>query len=273
MKTKIFLITSIFSLLLSGCADIDRSSAEVEDENIIYPVEIEITEFSLDKFFDNRQNPKLDSVYLINSEEELSIYFPLHEVPEIDFEKYSLLFVSLKDYNIDSEIVKQLFRQTSINEYELHLDIIPSLTANAKRLDVASLTSKLSSEATIELIVTMVEADGETVLPPCNPETNFLREETFEAVILKEAPPSDFSSYFIICEENTVYLRKITNEYSVLGEICNYPQYAKDWEIPEEGLLVLLKGNVYEYHKRVPMDGSLIFFDLELLTIKKGEKL
>jgi hypothetical protein len=269
MKTKFFLITNIFSLILLGCAGTDNSFTEVGGDDIVYPVDIEIAEFSLEEFSGNRQNLKLDSVYLINSEEELSVYFSLDEVPKIDFEKYSLLFVSLKNYNALSEIVKQLFRQTSINKYELHLDIIPSIAAIAKRLDVALLTSKLSEEATIELVVTMAIDDDETVLPPCNPETNFLREENFEAVILKEAPPSNFSSYFIICEENTVYLRKITNEYSVLGEICNYPQYAKDWKIPEEGLPVLLKGNLYEYHKTVPMEGSRIYFDLELLTIKK----
>ncbi|MDR2086152.1 MAG: hypothetical protein LBP72_03145 [Dysgonamonadaceae bacterium] len=158
MKKNLFLLTSIV-LLLWGCSAQDDLSTGTGDENITYPVTIEINDFSLAEFASDWQNLKPDSVYPIHSEEELQRYISPNETSEIDFAEHSLLLVSLSKYNADRKVIQQSLLQVSTNEYQLHLDVLPSLTANAQPLSIALLTPKLSREATFELIVNTSMSD------------------------------------------------------------------------------------------------------------------
>ncbi|MDR1345931.1 MAG: hypothetical protein LBK03_04430, partial [Bacteroidales bacterium] len=78
------------------------------------------------------------------------------------------------------------------------------------------------------------------------------------------------SSYIAIAKrfddtEPTAYLRQGFTTY----RICNYPSYAKEWDIPENGLPVLLSGKVYP-HSYDPgfHPTNQTFFDLELTMLK-----
>jgi hypothetical protein len=111
-----------------------------------------------------------------------------------------------------------------------------------------------------------------TVLPPCELKTTFLGEFETEALILKKTPESDFLFPYIIpvAYEGKVYLtQKYAENVCKTRRICNFPQYAIDWDVPEEGLPVILKGKSYVYDGFQPHSADHILYDLELLTIKK----
>jgi hypothetical protein len=116
--------------------------------------------------------------------------------------------------------------------------------------------------------------NDEDILPACTARTDdvihyYITDQ--KTTILKELPPSQsVSSCIVIAKwyddtEPTAYLVSGFTTY----RICNYPQYAKEWDIPENGLPVLLSGKVYPasfnpgFHP-----ANRAFFDLELTALK-----
>ena len=124
----------------------------VEDIAIttVYPVDINIQDFSLAETGCSWQNTEGDTVYIINSAEELLLYISCNEdIPEIDFNKYSLIFTSGGTTGGIHNISRSL-QKTSVNEYKLMIDIKLDMTTVAQGWLTAFLTPKLFSHSTIE---------------------------------------------------------------------------------------------------------------------------
>lgn len=113
-----------------------------------------------------------------------------------------------------------------------------------------------------------------TVLPPCELKTAFLGVFAMEAIILKKAPAGDFVAPYIVLSsvyEGKIDLIQQLQKTRIIRRICNFPQYALNWDVPEKGLSVILKGKSYIYDGFEPHSADEIHYDLELLTIKKKQ--
>ncbi|MDR0612046.1 MAG: META domain-containing protein [Dysgonamonadaceae bacterium] len=113
-----------------------------------------------------------------------------------------------------------------------------------------------------------------TVLPPCELKTAFLGVFATEAIILKKAPAGDFVAPYIVLSsvyEGKIDLIQQLQKTRIIRRICNFPQYALNWDVPEKGLSVILKGKSYIYDGFEPHSADEIHYDLELLTIKKKQ--
>jgi hypothetical protein len=135
--------------------------------------------------------------------------------------------------------------------------------------DTTVLPPKVNEQDTTVLPPKVNEQDTTIILPPCELKTSFFREIEYEATILKKRPEGEFfspSPCIFGIESGSPYLY-IKVDMLVLGKICNFPQYAYEWDIPEEGLPVILSGKAYSYDQFYP--GDRLIYYLELLTIKK----
>jgi hypothetical protein len=95
---------------------------------------------------------KADSIYVINAQEELFAIISCegNDTPNIDFEKYSLLFIYGGATSGISNIAKML-QQTSATNYELGIDITLNMTTEAPRWEIALLTLKLPNNLVLKL--------------------------------------------------------------------------------------------------------------------------
>jgi hypothetical protein len=136
-------------MLFTGCAGNDGLPPNDNEESITYPVEMDIVDFSLNGTL--WQNLVPDSVYLINSREELAPY--ISGVVDIDFEKYTLIIASGEmPSGIDS--IATNLEQTSSDEYRLEIDIKLNHAANIiETWTVSLLAPKIKEIATIDLIL------------------------------------------------------------------------------------------------------------------------
>jgi hypothetical protein len=120
---------------------------------------------------------------------------------------------------------------------------------------------------------------NDNVLSACTARTDdvvhYLTD--YKTTILKEFPQQGrFSvrSCIVVAKqfddtEPTAYLV----EGFTTRRICNYPQYAKEWDLPENGLPILLSGKVYPPSFNYGFQPAvLIFHDLELTTLKRELK-
>jgi hypothetical protein len=151
---KILLAAVISTTLCMSCND-----NENEDDEIIvtYPVDIEVSDYSLDETPCrwNNQTTKADTLYVINSKNELLTCISCQEalVPHIDFDKNTLLLVRGGTPQWVISTTRQ-FQQTSINEYKLVIDITMSMITLPGFWHIAILTPKLQSNVIIEAEIT-----------------------------------------------------------------------------------------------------------------------
>ncbi len=151
MKTilKTLLIVLASTALCTGCND----NGNV-DIIVTYPVDVDVSDYSLTETpcSWNRQTIKRDTLYIINSTEELLTYISCQKalVPPIDFEKHSLLLARGGTPSWILSVSRHL-QQTSINEYKLLIDIKKDYTTLPGSWLMAILTPKLSSSVTIDL--------------------------------------------------------------------------------------------------------------------------
>jgi hypothetical protein len=134
-----------------------------------------------------------------------------------------------------------------------------------------------SSDKLSENDVPEPELRAEGTLSPCMARTEEKMPPLtdIKTTIIKGYPQDQsLSSYIVIAKrfddtEPAAYL--VRGRGLATYRICNYPQYAKEWDIPENGLPVLLSGKIYSasfnpgFHS-----ANQTFFDLEL-TILKSE--
>jgi hypothetical protein len=114
---------------------------------------------------------------------------------------------------------------------------------------------------------------------PCKPTTEFETNiNNLEAVILLSPDGTDTAKkpFIIIAKlfddtEPTVYLIQSGGIMRTTYRICNYPEYAKQWNIPKEGLNVELSGNVYYASYDWGYAPAIYGFrDLELTALKRN---
>jgi hypothetical protein len=114
----------------------------------------------------------------------------------------------------------------------------------------------------IEGSISPCMAQAEEKMPPLT---------DYKATIIKKTPPSQTVRPYIVSAklfddtEPAAYLLGGFSTY----RICNYPQYAKEWDIPKTGLPVLLSGIVYPASFNPGFQlGNQAHFDLELTRLK-----
>jgi hypothetical protein len=117
-----------------------------------YPAEIEIGDYVPEGCGWKTKNVTADSLYVIRSIEEFRTFVscPETDVPAIDFDRYSLLFVHGWATNGINDITKNL-QQTSATGYVLNVEIFLNATKIAPRWNIAVLTPKLPQNAAVRL--------------------------------------------------------------------------------------------------------------------------
>jgi hypothetical protein len=148
---NILLFGVVYSIICVACNDIGNN-------NIVetYPKDVEISNYSLEETACswNWQNIRIDTVHVINSEEKFITYISCEkeDAPSIDFNKYTLLLAHGGTTSGVHKIERNL-QQTSINEYNLIVDITLEMTTVAQGWMIAVLTPKLLGSTAIELVV------------------------------------------------------------------------------------------------------------------------
>jgi len=147
---KYLVLGIICTAFCAACNDINNN-----DIRVAYPEDVEMNNYTLEGTACNWnwQSIQIDTVYLINSAEELLTYISCQkDAPTVDFEKHSLLLARGGTTSGVHKIDRNL-QQTSIKEYKLTVDITLEMTTVAQGWKIAVLTPKLLSSTTIELDV------------------------------------------------------------------------------------------------------------------------
>ncbi|MDR1122341.1 MAG: hypothetical protein LBM08_15705, partial [Dysgonamonadaceae bacterium] len=120
------------------------------------------------------------------------------------------------------------------------------------------------------------EEKPDDILPACTNRTGhvlyYLTDH--KTTILKEIPPyQSLSSCIVIAKlfDDTEPTAWLVGKFGLMTyfRICNYPQYAKEWDILENGLPVLLSGKVYPASFNPGFHTTdMAFSDLELTMLK-----
>ena len=125
---------------------------------------------------------------------------------------------------------------------------------------------------------------------PCDHETNFIKEVEVKDVLLFDESKITFSemknlssdhksSLFISYSpetDSTIFysFMVISNEtYTSIGNICNFPNEAKEWEIPSNGIHISFSAKVFENCNGLPSVGfTQTYTDNVLTSLKKHTK-
>ena len=104
-----------------------------------------------------------------------------------------------------------------------------------------------------------------------------------EAYLFKDSIPAEME-YFLMCNsyldkscwivfdsqtDNAVLTILIEGSISYFCKICNFPDFAKRWNIPENGCMVHFEGIAYEACKPMGGVGILIYRDYILTKLKR----
>jgi len=232
-----------------------------------YPVEIPFTEYITMIWYGfNWINLDYDEkVILINSEEQFDYYINVHPsctYTKVDFSKNSLLLVSgFTDDGIAAYIAKKL-QKISANEYELDAEIIVNTSIEPKGWVFGLIVDKLSAENTFKLNVSYREEPDENVPYQEVCDEHLICIRTFELIgvldfytdsIPEQLKNNIFAKYMIYDRKNDkgsvqIYDDMVTNVpvmFLCNGNICNFPDFAKEWRIPSEGIKIYYKGTFY----------------------------
>jgi hypothetical protein len=121
------------------------------------------------------------------------------------------------------------------------------------------------------LIVMGMTACEKQSVSPCDLTTERMTQydvKDIRAVLFKSQPPETFIG--------TSYIQRDETKLVIVGTIpqyliCNFPDYAKKWDIPENGLPVIINGNAYEHiFENIDTGGKYVATcDLSLTSFKK----
>ena len=237
------------------------------EENTLqdYPIEIPFTEYSITGTSCQWTNFESNKGIIINSDEKLQNYIVCadDDYSKIDFSEHSLLLVRVGATSGIRYIDINFFKETA-NEYTLNVLIHTDMTAVAPGRLISIIVPKIDDEVTITLNVQQIE-DGymDTVhmegigylfVNSIPIEQRYRQCDIMSIFYNKE----DFSvTFFAGCMGDTTYS----------GNICNFPDFAKEWEIPTEGKQIYYKGELHiigMYASWPPHIGG----DLILTTLK-----
>jgi hypothetical protein len=129
-----------------------------------YPVEVPFTEYSLEstscewKELEYESGGYRSEIVIINSDEELQNYIVCTDesYPEIDFDKYTLLFTHGMSTQGIKNITKQLIK-TEQDKYNLDVNITQNMTMKPEKWEVAIIVSKLPESSVVTLNVETIK--------------------------------------------------------------------------------------------------------------------
>jgi hypothetical protein len=136
---------------------------------------------------------------------------------------------------------------------------------------------KILSFAAILLLMTSAftcekESETEEQIAPCNLQTEKIKEiNNVETILLRGRPdinvPVTYSTYLIFDDTHAEFVTRTYSPMSFFRDICNFPQYVREWDIPQEGLPIIISGNLYTY--KTPCASILNCSYLELTDLKR----
>ena len=131
------------------------------------------------------------------------------------------------------------------------------------------------------------ENGGDVPYKPCLCEEEKPLEDFYfpqgEAYLFKDSIPAEME-YFLMCnsypdkscwivfdsQTDDAVLTILTGEHALYYcKICNFPDFAKKWNIPENGCLVHFEGIAYDACKPMGGVGILIYQDYILTKLKR----
>ncbi|MDR1221603.1 MAG: hypothetical protein LBL07_01815 [Tannerella sp.] len=152
MKTKRF-YPVLLAIACLGCEkNMDNEAGNTPD----FPVDVPV------KLLSSQSSPgncspdlKGDTVYIYNSQEELTGDLACLGGQDIDWNKNSFLAVKIQRFNADSRITESFMQEISAGQYQLKVQITPSTTLNAEPLYFYMTVPKISGDASIALSVSV----------------------------------------------------------------------------------------------------------------------
>jgi hypothetical protein len=200
--------------------------------------------------------------------------------PEVDFSEYTLLLA----YGTSTYGVQKIHPEllSTGDEYVLKIEITQNAVAVAESWSIALVTAKMDAKKSIELEV--IE-QGTVPYMPCGHDGNYLDTTDVkgsaylfydsvpvarEAELYQERYTSGYAAWILYdskVNSATIYIlsRKVMSSESY---ICNYPEFAKRWQVPLNGQKVYYEGTEFKTLEftSVPPD---VFNDMILTTLKK----
>lgn len=125
---------------------------------------------------------------------------------------------------------------------------------------------------------------------PCEHETNFIKKTSNENVLLFDANKTTLSEMHEFSYKNNsavfisytpesdstylYYFKDISNEnYLGISYICNFPEIAKSWTIPSNGIYISFTADAFEACYSYPSAGfTQLYSDIILTSLKRKVK-
>jgi hypothetical protein len=169
--------------------------------------------------------------------------------------------------NICSELTDTILYQVIAKD---SLQITQSGLTTRDKVIAYSTDSIAIADITLKRLLAGEEPECDVILPPCNSGTEFIRDFSDTIILGSSTSPSIGFAQLSWDTEPMPYLLQRSGIMQTLGRICNYPEYAKRWEIPTGGLSVIITGKIYSpSYNHGPNPATHSFYDLELVTLKK----
>jgi hypothetical protein len=124
----------------------------------------------------------------------------------------------------------------------------------------------------------------EYVKCPCNLEMSFIKEVTMDKILLFDTTKIAISemqtlslngeSSIFVCynpERNNAIIYSYQRLYRGIGigYICNFPETAREWEIPLNGIYISFSADAFESSRAQGSIGFLVFYSDNVLTSLK----
>ena len=95
--------------------------------------------------------------------------------------------------------------------------------------------------------------------------------ERMDYQIRTELSDASYAIYWIVFDSKTYSACLTVGEKSIrnICEICNFPDFIREWDIPENGCKVYFEGIAYEPCVSVGGIGTVSYFDYVLTSFKK----
>jgi hypothetical protein len=92
--------------------------------------------------------------------------------------------------------------------------------------------------------------------------------ETMKIELQQKRDITGFVEWIIYVQnDNSAVLNILSKKEESTNYICNYPEFAKQWKIPQTGLMVYYKGVTYELGRYLSVP-SLVSNDMILINLK-----
>jgi len=153
---NLFTKTALFFVLVACVAtSCDPDEPKPEEK---YPKDISFTEYSLNGTFCQWTNlPYDEKIMIINSTEELEKYITCTSgrYPFIDFSKNTLLLTSGLSTNNIPEITLTKLQQSSLNQFQLDIEITINAVVREKEWVKAVIIEKINQTSNVDLNITL----------------------------------------------------------------------------------------------------------------------